>query len=323
MDTSGTVGAVIAWNASGSFTYDPSGQFEYLPAGSSTTDSFTYTVSDGNGGTGIATVTIAINGVNDAPTDIDLDNGSIAENQPASTVVGKLNTTDPDTGSNFTYALVPGAGDTNNGCFGILGSNLRTSVSFDYETKKLFSIRVRSTDQGGFWVERQFTITVTNVPEEHAVTAWSNSPVCEGTTIQFYGSPDGMTTYSWTGPGGWTSSLQNPTRPNATSAMSYNYSLTVTDGGWVSDPAWVPVQVNAKPMATAYSSSPVSQNDTIILWATPFGMTYGWTGPGGWTGSGNNATRPNATPAMAGTYTVTVTDSNGCTDVATTDVVVN
>jgi len=47
----------------GTFTYDPNGQFEYLQAGDSTTDSFTYTVSDASGDTDTATVTITINGI--------------------------------------------------------------------------------------------------------------------------------------------------------------------------------------------------------------------------------------------------------------------
>ena len=63
VDTSGTVGAVIAWGPRGAFTYDPNGEFEYLQAGDSTTDSFTYTVSDASGDTDTATVTITINGV--------------------------------------------------------------------------------------------------------------------------------------------------------------------------------------------------------------------------------------------------------------------
>jgi len=67
LDTTGTVGTVTAWSADGSFTYDPNAKFEYLQAGNSTTDSFSYTVSDGHGGTDTATVTITINGVNDTP----------------------------------------------------------------------------------------------------------------------------------------------------------------------------------------------------------------------------------------------------------------
>ena len=81
--TSGTVGTVTAWGSDGSFTYDPNGQFESLQAGDSATDSFTYTVSDGNGSTDTATVTITINGVNDpietpATIGITVDTGPTA-----------------------------------------------------------------------------------------------------------------------------------------------------------------------------------------------------------------------------------------------------
>ena len=162
VDTSGTVGTVTAWGADGSFTYAPDLQFEYLPAGSSTTDSFTYTVSDGNGGTDTATVTITINGVNDAPTDISLDNSSVAENQPPGTVVGGFSTTDPDTGDTSTYGLVSGAGDDDNASFNITGNKLRTAASFDYETKNSYSIRVRTTDSGTLHYEEVFIIAVTN-----------------------------------------------------------------------------------------------------------------------------------------------------------------
>ena len=60
-------------------------------------------------------------------------------------------------------------------------------------------------------------------------TADSNSPVCKGDTIQLDGDPDVMASYSWVGPGGWTSSLQNPTRSGATTDMAGTYTLTVTD----------------------------------------------------------------------------------------------
>ena len=65
IDTTLTLGLVVD-NGNGTFNYDPNGQFESLVAGSSTTDTFSYTVTDGND-TDTATVTITINGVNDAP----------------------------------------------------------------------------------------------------------------------------------------------------------------------------------------------------------------------------------------------------------------
>jgi hypothetical protein len=84
------------------------------------------------------------------------------------------------------------------------------------------------------------------------------------------------------------------------------------------------VHIWAGPTATASSNSPVTQGATIQLTGGPDGMiSYNWTGPGGWTSNAQNATRSNATTAMAGNYTLVVTNEYGCSDDATTNVVVN
>jgi choice-of-anchor A domain-containing protein len=63
---------------------------------------------------------------------------------------------------------------------------------------------------------------------------------------------------------------------------------------------------------------------TINLTATGTGIsTYAWSGPASFSSTLQNPTRSGATAAMAGTYTVTVTSSNGCTKTATATVVVN
>jgi len=129
VDTSGTVGAVNAWAADGSFTYNPNGQFEYLQAGNSTIDSFTYTVSDGSGGTDTAAVTITINGVNDRPVAVN-DSAITKEDTPViidvlnndSDVDGDILTVDSVTqgingsvinyGHNVTYLPAPGFNGT-------------------------------------------------------------------------------------------------------------------------------------------------------------------------------------------------------------------
>jgi len=59
------------------------------------------------------------------------------------------------------------------------------------------------------------------------VTASSNSPVCPGDTIKLYGNIYGGFNFSWSGPNGFTSTLQNPTIPNATSAKAGTYTLTM------------------------------------------------------------------------------------------------
>jgi uncharacterized repeat protein (TIGR01451 family) len=209
-----------------------------------------------------------------------------------------------------------------NWTFGDGGTSSLQNPSHQYASAGTYNVTLTASNACGSDTETKTNyITVYTKP---TATASSNSPVCEGATIQLTGGPDGMTTYSWTGPGGWTNSAQNATRPNATPAMAGNYTLTVTDSNGCSDDETTDVTVNAKPSATASSNSPLCEGATIQLTGGPDGMTtYSWTGPGGWTSGAQNATRPNATPAMAGNYTLTVTDNNGCSDDGTTDVTVN
>lgn len=107
-------------------------------------------------------VTITVTNVNEAPTDITLTNGTVEENQPGMTPAGTLSTTDPDVGDTHTYTLVAGTGDTDNGKFFVAGNTLQTNQSFNFETTPSLTIRVRTTDAGGLFFEKQLTITVTD-----------------------------------------------------------------------------------------------------------------------------------------------------------------
>lgn len=61
-------GATLTIQTNGTFIYNPNGVFDELDVGDpAETDSFTYTVDDGQGGFDIATVTITINGANSDP----------------------------------------------------------------------------------------------------------------------------------------------------------------------------------------------------------------------------------------------------------------
>ncbi|TDR24226.1 LamG-like jellyroll fold domain-containing protein [Flavobacterium cheniae] len=112
--------------------------------------------------------TITINNVNEAPTDISLSATAINENVAANSTVGALSTTDADAANTFTYTLVAGTGSTDNASFNISGNNLRITASPDFETKSSYSIRVRTTDQGSLFFEKQFTITINNLAETPA-----------------------------------------------------------------------------------------------------------------------------------------------------------
>lgn len=121
-------------------------------------------------GTGLcgADTELIVDATNHAPTDLSLSAQSIAENQPAGTTVGTFTTTDPDSGDTHTYTLVGGAGSTDNASFTITGNQLKTAAIFNFEVKSSYSIRVRTTDSGGLFFEKVFTITVTDVNEAPA-----------------------------------------------------------------------------------------------------------------------------------------------------------
>jgi subtilisin-like proprotein convertase family protein len=127
-------------------------------------------------------VELVVTHVNTAPTDISLSPSTVAENQPVGTTVGTFSTTDPNSGDTFTYTFAGGADD---GSFAIVGNTLQTNASFDFEAKASYSIRVRSTDQGGAFFEKTFTVTVSNVNEPPLNTVPAGQSVNEDTNLVF------------------------------------------------------------------------------------------------------------------------------------------
>jgi len=104
---------------------------------------------------------------NNAPTDLSIDNNSIDENAMPGTYVGRLSTTDPDSGDGHTYSLVTGTGDADNASFTIVGDLLLSAEKFDYETKTPYAVRIRTTDdgEGNLNLEEFFVITINDVTE--------------------------------------------------------------------------------------------------------------------------------------------------------------
>jgi hypothetical protein len=155
--------------------------------------------------------------------------------------------------------------------------------------------------------------TLVNQPNVLTATATPTTIACVGQTGAVNLSVNGGTpayTYSWTGPSGFTANTQNlSNRPAGT------YNVTVTDSRGCTTTASATITAPAATVSVVLSSKTnVScnggANGTINITAsggTP-GYTYSWTGPGGFTASTQNlSNRP------AGTYTVIVTDVNGCT----------
>jgi hypothetical protein len=182
--------------------------------------------------------TITINNVNESPTDISLSNSSQNENTAINTTIGTFSTTDPDGGNTFTYTLVEGTGSGDNGSFNISGDALRNSAVFDYETKSSYSIRVRSTDQGGLFTEKQFTITVNDVAEPTYGIVSDLYTVAEGQTITLTVTttniPNGTSLGWYVGYNGTTSSADFSSATNGNVTINSNtgtFTLTIASDG--------------------------------------------------------------------------------------------
>ncbi len=135
-----------------------------------------------------------VRAINHAPVNIALSNNRVPENTTAGGSVGTFTSTDPDAGESYTYTLVAGNGDTDNRSFRISGDALILGITPDYEAKNSYSIRVRSLDSGGLFVEKSFTVQITDVIE----------PVPNpGFTVSLFSDnfEDGNTT-GWTPTGG-------------------------------------------------------------------------------------------------------------------------
>ncbi|MFO1258039.1 MAG: VCBS domain-containing protein [Gammaproteobacteria bacterium] len=104
-----TEGDFVTLNADGSLSYDPNGKFETLSLGKSFDRTFSYTLRDVEGLTDSATVTITVEGRNDAPIAFD-DTASTNEDTPFTiTGAGLLaNDVDVDASDVLTVTAING-----------------------------------------------------------------------------------------------------------------------------------------------------------------------------------------------------------------------
>lgn len=175
---------------------------------------------------------------------------------------------------------------------------------------------------GGCSVKDTTSVIVYPIPAKPS--AGSNTPVCPNTTLNLYATHSSSSvSYSWAGPGGFTSSQQNPSRNNATYAMAGQYTVTATQNGCTSEPDTAVVVVAiTTPTPQANSNSPVCAGQQIVLTATTISnATYSWHGPNSFTSTQQNPSIPNASATNAGAYYVKAT-VNGCESLEDSVVVV-
>lgn len=122
---------------------------------------------------------IAVTGTNGFPTALALSSTSIVEDAPVGEAVGTLSTSDPNSGDSHVYRLVSGTGSTDNASFVIVGDQLQTATSLDFENQASYSVRIRTTDPFAGTFDQIFNLTVTDDNESPTAVKLSTSNVGE------------------------------------------------------------------------------------------------------------------------------------------------
>lgn len=154
-----------------------------------------------------------------------------------------------------------------------------------------------------------------------AVTANANGALtCTTFTVQLSGTvlPATGTSFQWTGPNNFKSSLLNP---SVSSPGVYTLTATNVANGCTAAAAATVVVNNTAPNLTATGGAKTCANPAVTLHAnsTTPGVSYQWTGP-----SGFNTTQQNPATSVAGVYFITATNPlNGCTTSSSVSVTSN
>jgi hypothetical protein len=194
------------------------------------------------------------------------------------------------------YTINPGPiGDT------YLWSTGQTTQSIVVSSSGNYTVTISQTD--GCCYADAINVQFGTTPN---ASATGNQLGCSGNPVIIMGnSSTPPVTYSWSGPSGFTSNVQNPSVNVAGS-----YTLTVTNNQGCTATATAQVTVNNQaPNVTTTGATITCTNTTVMITATSTtsGVTYAWSGPGGFT---SNLANP--TVNAAGMYNVVVTAPNNC-----------
>jgi gliding motility-associated-like protein len=271
---------------------------------------YSLTIIDGNGCSDTKSTNVTIN---PAPTKFNVTGGGSYCTGGSGVLVGLSGS---QTGVNYQLKL-------NGVNIGSPVAGTGSALNFGMQTSAgTYTVEATNTVTSCIGLmNNSVTITINTPPTP---TASNNGPVCPGNTLSLSALPNGMSSYSWTGPNGFISNTQNPTvSSSATAAMAGTYKLVITDANGCKDSTTTIVTIYSKTSATVSTNSPVCGLDTLKLFGGPSGMTsYKWSGPMGYTSSSQNPFRANAVPSFGGIYKLVITDGNGCKDSTTTSVTV-
>ena len=304
----------------GTLTLNPDGSFVYTPyANYYGTDSFTYKAYDGEAYSNIATVTITINSVNDAPV--------------ADFSWEPQNPTDLDTiqfidnSSDLDGTIMEWYWDFADG-----NTSTEQNPQHQYADNGTYTVTLTVRDDDGATNTTTKQITVANIPPNANFT-WAPETPTDLETIQFTDlstDSDGtIVSWHWDFGDGNTSTEQNHTHRYGNNGI-YTITLTIWDDDNASDTISKQINVSNVPPVADFTWNPETPNQIIenVTFTSqsidPDGTIINYT----WDfGDGNTSYKQNPTHGYADnrTYTVTltVTDDDGATNTTSKQITIS
>ncbi|MBO0933878.1 Ig-like domain-containing protein [Fibrella aquatilis] len=270
-----------ATNATGIFIVSPT-----------TTTPYTVTVTNGNGCSAIATATVTVNPAVTAVVSVS----------PSSSICLGTSATITATGGSF-YRFSDGTTITSN----TSGQLVVTPTAVGSNP---YAVTVTSGQSCS--ATASVVITVNALPQPSIL---GTSTICAGGPISLTATPTTGLTYAWTGPGGNLGSSNPLIIPNSTTANSGTYQVRVTDANGCTATASRNVTVKPSPTVQILNTSITCANNqpavaiaTQVTGGTP-PVSYAWYRSGA---AGVISTSANPSFSTPDTYSVIVTDANGC-----------
>ena len=280
-----TAGGPTTFCAGGSVTLTASSGASYLWSNGATTQSIATAVS------GSYTVTV---------TDA---NGCSATSSPTVVTVNDIPTASITAGGPTTFCAGGSVTLTASGGSSYLWSTGATTASIVAGTSGSYSVTV--TNANGCSATSSPTVVTANANPTASITAGGPTTFCAGGSVTLTAS--GGSSYLWS---------TGATTASIVAGTSGSYSVTVTNAnGCSATSSPTVVTANANPTASITAGGPTTfcAGGSVTLTASS-GSSYLWS---------TGATTSSITASTSGSYSVTVTDANGCSSTAYDLVTVN
>ncbi|MGB0931592.1 MAG: hypothetical protein ACPGVB_12485, partial [Chitinophagales bacterium] len=194
------------------------------------------------------------------------------------------------------YCTNPIILDAGKGFTAYAWSNTAMTQTIDATSPGTYTVTITDTNNNNI----TYSVEVSNIPLPTAIIE-ANFQNC-GTAILT--ANDGFTTYTWS-TGASTQSIFAGT--------TQNYIVTVTNAGGCTATDAMFIETAVQPLPTISGDLLICANETTLLTVNSNFGTYKW----------SNGSTTQTIPAIAGTYTVTVSNGTDCTNSASVEVSAN